>query len=94
VDADDWGLWVFAAGLSRLVPSVVGWILGFGMASAREISLRDRGGADLTVVEAPVVGLRPHERNPRSITKQRLEALKADLEADLEADPEMLRRGR
>ena len=34
-----------------------------------------------------MVGLRPHERNPRSITKGRLEALKADLVAD----PEMLR---
>ena len=39
------------------------------------------------VVEAAVVSLRPHELNPRSITKGRLEALKADLVAD----PEMLR---
>lgn len=69
------------------MPSVEGWILGFAMASAREISQRDRGSEGLTVVEAPVVGLRPHERNPRSITKQRLAALKADLEAD----PDMLR---
>jgi DNA modification methylase len=41
---------------------------------------------ELTVVDAPVVDLRPHERNPRTITRQRLEALKADLVAD----PEML----
>jgi len=41
----------------------------------------------LAVVEAEVALLRPHERNPRSIRKDRLEALKADLVAD----PEMLR---
>src|SRR5579859_4970262 len=43
--------------------------------------------AELTVVEVPVASLRPHERNPRSITRQRLDALRADLEAD----PGMLR---
>jgi DNA modification methylase len=42
---------------------------------------------ELTVVEVPVAGLRPHERNPRTISRARLEALKRDLVAD----PEMLR---
>jgi DNA modification methylase len=41
----------------------------------------------LVVVDALVASLRPHERNPRTITAPRLAALKADLDAD----PEMLR---
>jgi DNA modification methylase len=49
--------------------------------------LADVSAPELTVVDALVGSLRPHESNPRSITKQRLEALKADLDAD----PEMLR---
>jgi site-specific DNA-methyltransferase (adenine-specific) len=36
------------------------------------------------VVEAEVASLRPHERNPRTIAKGRLDALKADLTADRE----------
>ena len=42
---------------------------------------------ELTVVDVAVGALRPHERNPRTIAKRRLQALKADLEAD----PAMLR---
>jgi DNA modification methylase len=41
----------------------------------------------LTVVDVSVASLRPHERNPRTITKNRFDALKRDLVAD----PEMLR---
>jgi DNA modification methylase len=42
---------------------------------------------ELVVVDVAVGALLPHERNPRTITRQRLDALKVDLEAD----PEMLR---